>query len=246
MRATLYLLATLVAVGQGFRPSTSRPFRRGGGGGMRMEIMLEGRPISGPLKPLGNYILVKNSEAAAETAGGIVLPDQAKEKPTEGVVVSAGPGYTHVETNVLIPMPVAEGQSVLYGKFDGSKIDYDGQEHTLIRDEDILLVFEGAKMTLDAVTPAWDRILVKIEAGDEETSSGIVLAPTSGSSASASEGQVVKVGKGKVASNGELSPMPIEAGEWVKFREYAGSEVRVEGEPYVLVKASDCLAKWTE
>ena len=160
--------------------------------------------------------------------------------------MSAGPGFTHVDTNVLIPMPVEEGQSVLYGKFDGSKLDYDGQEHTLIRDEDILLVFEGEKMALSAVTPAWDRILVKIETADEETTSGIVMAPTSGSSASASEGQVVKVGKGKVASNGDLSPMPIDEGEWVKFREYAGSEVRIEGESYVLVKASDCLAKWTE
>lgn len=141
---------------------------------------------------------------------------------------------------------VEVGQSVLYGKFDGSKVDYDGAEHTLIRDEDVMLIYEGGKMTLETVTPAWDRMLVKIETNDEETTSGIVMAPTSGGSASASEGQVVKVGKGKMASNGELCPMPVAAGEWVKFREYAGSEIRIEGEAYTLVKASDCLAKWTE
>lgn len=84
--------------------------------------MLEGKSISGPLEPLSNFVFVKVREAKAQTLGGIVIPDQAKEKPTEGVVVGVGPGKLNVDTNVLTPMPVALGQRVLYGKFDGSKV----------------------------------------------------------------------------------------------------------------------------
>ena len=126
------------------------------------------------------------------------------------------------------------------------QIDYEDAEHTLIRDDDILLIFNGDSMTLDNVEPAWDQVLVKIETSQEETTSGIVMAPTSSDSAKASEGQVVKVGPGKVASNGERSPMPLSEGDFVKFREYAGAELRVEGVEYILVRAADCLAKWTE
>lgn len=86
--------------------------------------MLEGKSITGPLEPLSNFVLVKVREAKAQTLGGIVIPDQAKEKPTEGIVVGVGPGKLNVDTNVLTPMPVALGQRVLYGKFDGSKVEH--------------------------------------------------------------------------------------------------------------------------
>jgi chaperonin GroES len=202
---------------------------------------LEGKPISGPLLPLSNFVLVKVREAKEQTLGGIILPDQAKEKPTAGSVVSVGPGKTHQDTNVVIPMPVSVGDGVLYGKYDGSKIDYNGEEHTLIRDEDILLSYKGGEMTLEGIEPAWDQVVVKVETSSE-TSSGIITA--SASEHASSEGQVMSVGKGRVASNGELIPLGISVGEYVKFRYYAGSEVRLSGSEYVIVRASDCLAKW--
>lgn len=89
---------------------------------MSTATTLEGRPITGPIKPMSNFVLVKVREAAAQTLGGVVLPDQAKEKPTEGIVMEVGPGRLHPETNVLIDPCVENGQSVLYGKFDGSKV----------------------------------------------------------------------------------------------------------------------------
>lgn len=205
---------------------------------------LEGKPISGPLNPLSNFVLVKVREARAQTLGGIVLPDQAKEKPTEGTVVATGPGKLHLDTNVRIPMPISVGDGVLYGKFDGSKVEYDGVEHTLIRDEDILLSYPGDEMILENIEPAWDRILVKISKENEATASGIVVAPASGGSEHASEGQVFAVGKGRIASNGHLTPIGIAVGEFVKFRDYAGSEIRIEGSDYAVVRALDCLAKW--
>ncbi len=173
---------------------------------------LEGKQIAGPLEPLGNFVLVKVREAKAQTLGGIVLPDQSKEKPTEGIVVAVGPGKMHPDTEVHLPMPVAVGQRVLYGKYDGSKVrcthllsngicnkpfndvlhqvDYDGSEHTLIRDDDVLLVYSTNDMTLSSVEPVWDRILVKVAKSNEATLSGIVVAPTSGGGSKASEGEV--------------------------------------------------------
>ena len=183
-------------------------------------------------------------EAAAQTLGGIVLPDQAKEKPSEGTVVSAGPGKLDPTTNVLIPMPVEAGSRVLYGKFDGAKVNYDGVEHTLIRDEDILLTYTGEELTLAGATPMSDRMLVKVAKEGEATASGIMVAPTSGGSSKPSEGEVVAVGNGKIAANGSPVPMAMSVGEWVKFRDYAGSEVRIEGSDYIVVRAGECLAKW--
>ena len=141
-------------------------------------------------------------------------------------------------------MPVTTDTRVLYGKFDGSKVDYNGAEHTLIRDEDILLSYTGEELTLAGATPIWDRLLVKVAKEGEATASGIMVAPTSGGSSKPSEGEVVAVGAGKIAANGESVPLGVAAGEWVKFRDYAGSEVRIEGSDYIVVRASDCLAKW--
>jgi hypothetical protein len=69
-------------------------------------------------------------------------------------------------------------------------VDYDGRDHTLIRDEDILLVYTGDEMKLGNIEPAWDRIIVKVASTTEATTSGIVVAPTSGGNAKASEGEV--------------------------------------------------------
>lgn len=210
----------------------------------QLSAMLEGREINGALQPLSNFVLVKVREAAAETAGGIVLPDQAKEKPTEGTVISTGPGKIFLETNVEVPVPVTAGQNVLYGKYDGSKVDYDQAEHTLIRDTDILLIYDGDRMTIESATPAWDRILVKVDSSQESTNSGIMLVQSSEFKAKASEGQVVSVGPGRLTSTGDRAPMNIAAGEYVKFREYAGTEIRIEGVDYLVVSLAECLAKW--
>ena len=70
------------------------------------------------------------------------------------------------------------------------QVDYDGRDHTLIRDEDILRVYKGDELTLAECEPAWDRIVVKVASSSEATSSGIVVAPTSGGETKASEGEV--------------------------------------------------------
>ncbi len=205
---------------------------------------LDGQEINGELKPVGNIILVEVKAAADVSAGGIVLPDQAKEKPTEGRCLGVGEGRYHPETGVLMPMEVEAGDRVLYGKFDGSSIEYNGLPHTLIRDDDVLLKWKGAvEMSLDNVETIRDRILVHVKKPEEKTAGGILLAPTM-NKVKTCEGQVVKVGPGRIASNGNRAPTQLKEGDFVRFREYGGTEVTIGNEEYLVMYATDVLAKW--
>ena len=210
------------------------------------EYTLDDVPIGSALSPVGNYALVKISEGRDSTKGGVILPDQAKEKPSEGLVVAAGPGRTHPDTGTLVPMPVSEGESVLYGKFDGTPVKYCDEDHMLIRDDDVLLAWSGGSMTLDGVRCISDRVLISVTKVEDTTASGLALAPGAAEQAKTSAGEVVKTGEGKLAANGELMPTCVGVGEFVKFREFAGSDVKLEGKDYVICRMSDCLAKWSE
>lgn len=207
---------------------------------------LEGKPIGGPVAPLGNFVLVKVEDADAQTIGGIVIPDKSQETKTRGEIVGAGPGRVHPETGVLMPMAVKAGERVVYGEYDGSKLDYCGCDHMLIRDDDILLAYEGEKMTLDSVHVVHDRLLVQLEKAVDEMASGIILAPGASEQVKSNVGKIVKVGDGKLTSSGSLVPLTVAVGDTVKFRDYGGSEVMIEGRDYMVVKAADCLCKWIE
>ncbi|RYG68269.1 co-chaperone GroES, partial [archaeon] len=109
---------------------------------------VDGVTIEGNLTPLHNNLLIKVKEAAKSTAGGLILPDNAKERPTEGTVVAAGPGKVHPETAVRLEMSVRVGDNVLYGKYDGTELKYNEAHHQLIKDDDVLLVYQG-QLTLN-------------------------------------------------------------------------------------------------
>jgi chaperonin GroES len=204
---------------------------------------LDGNEIRGPITPLGNLVLVKVKETLSATAGGILLPDQAKERPTEGVVVAAGPGKIHPHTAVRITNPIAAGVSVLYGKFDGRPINYNGDECQMIRDDDVLLYYTGVTMKLETVVPVRDYVLVSLDAKADslQTTSGVVIAAQVMKNDVPCQGIVAKVGEGRLASQGQFTPSPVQAGDLVKFKDYAGNEVYIEGKPYSLVKMVDIL-----
>lgn len=92
------------------------------------------------IKPLGDKILVKPSTSGETTAGGIVLPDTAKERPQEGTVVAVGPGRT-LESGEKVKVSVEEGDLVIYSKYGGTEIKSDGVEY-LILDESSLLAIK--------------------------------------------------------------------------------------------------------
>lgn len=169
---------------------------------------------------------------------------QAKIKKTEGSVISVGPGKTHPESGLLFPMPVVPGEGVVYGKYDGTEVDYDGETHTLIRDDDILVKFSGKELTLATADVVSDNVLVKVEYNEDETPSGLVIAATVRKGGKPSTGEVVKVGPGKMASNGQIMTVDINNGDMVKFRDFAGNEVDIDGGEYAVVRMTDILAKF--
>ena len=92
-------------------------------------------------RPLHDRILVKRLESEAKTKGGIIIPDTAKEKPQEALVVAVGPGKVNDDGKVT-PLEVKKGDKVLFGKYSGSEISLDGEDHLIIREDDVLAVLE--------------------------------------------------------------------------------------------------------
>ena len=93
------------------------------------------------LKPLDDRVVVKPQEAEEKTAGGIVLPDSAKEKPLMGKIVAAGRGKL-LDSGKRGQMSVKKGDSVLYGKYGGSDVEIDGVEYKILRESEILAVVD--------------------------------------------------------------------------------------------------------
>ncbi|WP_309719978.1 co-chaperone GroES [Armatimonas sp.] len=94
------------------------------------------------LKPLGDRIVVKAVEAETTTAGGILLPDTAKEKPQTAEVLAVGPGKT-LDNGTLVALEIKVGDKVVYGKYSGTEIKVDGQELIILRQDDVLGIVEG-------------------------------------------------------------------------------------------------------
>jgi chaperonin GroES len=91
---------------------------------------------------LGDRLLVERLEAEERTAGGILLPDTAKEKPIQGKVVAVGEGR-RTEEGKLIPMQVKKGDKILFGKYSGSEVKLDGDEYLIMKEDDVLGIVVG-------------------------------------------------------------------------------------------------------
>jgi len=93
------------------------------------------------VRPLADRLLVKREEPSETVRGGIIIPDTAKEKPQEGKVVAVGPGRLD-EDGKRIPMEVKKGDRILMGKYAGTEVKIDGEEHIIMREEDVLAIIE--------------------------------------------------------------------------------------------------------
>jgi len=94
-------------------------------------------------KPLHDRVLVRRVESEEKTAGGLIIPDSAKEKPSEGVVVACGEG-ARKDSGELIPMAVSEGDKILFGKWSGTEVTIDGEELLIMKESDILGIVEAS------------------------------------------------------------------------------------------------------
>jgi chaperonin GroES len=93
------------------------------------------------IRPLQDRLIVKRVEEEERTKGGIIIPDSAKEKPQEGEVIAVGPGKVG-EDGKKIPLDVKSGDRVLFGKYAGTEIKIDEEEHLIMREDDILGIIE--------------------------------------------------------------------------------------------------------
>ncbi len=94
-------------------------------------------------RPLHDRVLVKRVEQEEKTAGGIIIPDTAKEKPMEGEIIAVGSGSRN-EAGTLVPLDVKAGDRILFGKWSGTEVKIDGEELLIMKESDLLGVIEGS------------------------------------------------------------------------------------------------------
>jgi len=94
-------------------------------------------------KPLHDRVLVRRIDEEAKTAGGIIIPDTAKEKPSQGEIAAVGPGARNDKGELIAPT-VKAGERVLFGKWSGTEVKIDGEELLIMKESDILGILEGA------------------------------------------------------------------------------------------------------
>lgn len=94
------------------------------------------------LRPLQDRIIVERIDEEEKSAGGIIIPDSAKEKPQEGKVIAVGKGKTG-DDGKLVSLDLKKGDRVLFGKYSGSEVQLDGSEYLIMREDDVLGVIEG-------------------------------------------------------------------------------------------------------
>jgi chaperonin GroES len=203
---------------------------------------INGLPMSRDLLPLRNYVLVKFATPEEQTSSGLVIAHSSSEGDAiQGTVVAVGPGSFLPKTKARGPLAVHPGDFVLAGKYGGQKVDIDGQKHFLLSQEDILCTLQGGKKEASAVKPIFDRVLLKKIKSEQETASGIVIAA---SKELPTIGEVVAVGPGRLLEDGQYEPIELSVGDHVVYSKYSGNEYRFGGEEYIIVRASDCFAKW--
>jgi chaperonin GroES len=93
------------------------------------------------IKPLQDRVIVERVEEENKTAGGIIIPDSAKEKPQQGKIIAVGPGKV-MDNGTKLEMTVKKGDKVLFGKYSGSEVKIDGNEVLIMREDDILGILE--------------------------------------------------------------------------------------------------------
>jgi len=93
------------------------------------------------IRPLHDRVIVKRMEGEEKTKGGIIIPDTAKEKPVEGKVIAVGSGKV-LENGKRVPLQLKAGDRILFGKYSGTEVKIDGEEHLIMREDDIIAIVE--------------------------------------------------------------------------------------------------------
>ncbi|BAT76903.1 20 kDa chaperonin, chloroplastic-like [Vigna umbellata] len=189
------------------------------------------------VSPLGDRVLVKIKDAEEKTAGGILLPATAQSKPQGGEVVAVGEGKSVGKNKVDIS--VKTGAQVMYSKYAGTEVEFNGSKHLILKDDDIIGILETDEVK--DLKPLNDRVLIKVADAEEKTAGGLLL--TEATKDKPSIGTVIAVGPGPLDEEGNRKPLSIIPGNTVLYSKYAGNDFKGKDDSnYIALRASEVMA----
>ncbi|XP_078179997.1 20 kDa chaperonin, chloroplastic-like [Carex rostrata] len=189
------------------------------------------------VRPLGDRVLVEIKTSEEKTSGGIFLPSTAQTKPQSGEVVAIGEGRTVGDKKVEISVPT--GAEVVYSKYSGTEIEFNGVKHLILHEDDIVGIIETEDVK--DLKPLSDRVLIKVAQAEDKTAGGLLL--TEASKEKPSIGTIIAVGPGLLDNDGNRKALDITPGSTVLYSKYAGSEFKGDdGSDYIALRFSDVMA----
>ncbi|KAM0953020.1 putative GroES-like superfamily, chaperonin GroES, groES chaperonin family [Dioscorea sansibarensis] len=189
------------------------------------------------VKPLDDRVLVKIKSFEEKTLGGVLLPTTAQTKPQGGEVVAVGDGRT--VGNKKVEISVQTGAQVVYSKFAGTELEFDGANHILLKEDDIVGILDTDDVK--DLKPLGDRVLVKVAEAEDKTPAGVLL--TGAAKEKPSIGTVVAVGPGPLDEEGKRKSLYVTPGSTVLYSKYAGTEFKsTDGSDYICLRSSDIMA----
>ncbi|OMO67153.1 GroES-like protein [Corchorus capsularis] len=189
------------------------------------------------VKPLGDRVLVKINEMEEMTKGGILLPTTAQTKPQSGEVVAVGEGKTI--GNSKLESSVKTGAQIIYSKYAGTEVEFNGSAHLILKEDDIVGILETND--IKDLKPLNDRVFIKVAEAEEMTAGGLLL--TEASKQKPSIGTVIAVGPGTSDEQGNRKPLSVAPGNTVLYSKYAGNDFKdTDGSNYIALRASEVMA----
>ncbi|OAY54046.1 20 kDa chaperonin, chloroplastic [Manihot esculenta] len=252
--ATAQLTASSISVSvrslasfEGLRPSTvkfaSFGTLKAGGAPQRSfrGLVVKAATVVAPkytgIKPLGDRVLVKIKVAEEKTDGGILLPTSAQTKPQGGEVVAVGEGRTI--GNTKLDISIKTGTQVVYSKYAGTEVEFNGSSHLILKEDDIVGILETDD--IKDLKPLNDRVFIKVAEAEEKTAGGLLL--TEAAKEKPSIGTIVAVGPGTIDEEGNGKPLSVSPGNTVLYSKYAGNDFKGnDGTNYIALRVSDVMA----
>lgn len=228
---------------EGLRPSSVKFASVGGAPSQRSfrRLVVKAATVVAPkytsIKPLGDRVLVKIKTVEEKTDGGILLPTTAQTKPQAGEVVAVGEGKTIGKAKLDIS--VKSGAQVIYSKYAGTELEFNGANHLILKEDDIVGILETDE--IKDLKPLNDRVFIKVAEAEEKTVGGLLL--TEASKEKPSIGTVISVGPGPLDEEGNRKPLPVAPGSTVMYSKYAGNDFKgSDGTNYIALRASEVMA----
>lgn len=217
--------------------SSSSVVRAGRGAAVSVRAATVVAPQFTTLKPLGDRVLVKIQVQEEKTTGGILLPTSAQSKPQGGEVVEVGEGKSIGDKK--LELSVSKGDQIIYSKFAGTEVEFNGGDFLLLKEDDIVGLLTGDD--IKELKPLNDRVLIKVKEAESKSAGGVLL--TDSAKEKPVIGEIIAAGSGTYGEDGTKKPLELVPGNTVLYSKYAGNDFKgKDGSQFVVLRASDVLA----